>query len=180
MRLLVGVSPSPFSWPSWCCKCRHTSPCGHSRSLCHRFQLISSGGSQGLRERRGSRRCLLQLSPFESTTPTAQVPEQLAGLQCSLSPLLPPIAALGAAFQPAFCCGSSKSMVVKLPGDSSAGCPPSPCSVSLSLLPLSPFLVRVRIPSQTENMVAIPGPRCQYVAASGLLASVAGSCAGCS
>lgn len=28
-------------------------------------------------------------------------------------------------------------------------------------------------------MVAIPGPRCQYVAASGLLASVAGSCAGC-
>lgn len=54
-----------------------------------------------------------------------------------------------------------------------------PLAPALSFLPLSPSEAGVRIPSQTENMVAIPGPRCQYVAASGLLASVAGSCAGC-
>lgn len=54
-----------------------------------------------------------------------------------------------------------------------------PLAPALSFLPLSPSVARVRIPSQTENMVAIPGPRCQYVAASGLLARIASSCAGC-
>lgn len=133
MRLLVWVLPSPFSWPSWCCKSRYIFRCGHSLSLCRRFQLYPIAhllrGLSGFEGVEGE--LLLQLSPFESTTPPAQVPEQLAGFQCSPSPPLPPIAALVAAFQPVFCCGSSKSMVGKLPGDSSAGCPPSPCSVSL-------------------------------------------------
>lgn len=54
-----------------------------------------------------------------------------------------------------------------------------PSSPTLSSLFLSPSEAGVRIPSQTENMLAIPGPRCQCAAASGLLASIAGSCAGC-
>lgn len=57
--------------------------------------------------------------------------------------------------------------------------PISPSFPLFLLCFLSPSEAGVRIPSQTENMLAIPGPRCQCVAASGLLASVAGSCAGC-
>lgn len=63
----------------------------------------------------------------------------------------------------------SKSLPVELSGEISA--PPLP-----SIFLLSPSVVGVRIRRQTEPAVAFPGPRCQYVAASGWLAGAGQWC----
>lgn len=70
--------------------------------------------------------CLLLNQP----PPLPRCQSSSLGLKCSPSLPLPPMAALVAAFQGVFCCGGSKSMVGKLPRDSSTACAPSPRSIS--------------------------------------------------
>ena len=62
--------------------------------------------------------CLLSNQP----PPLPRCQSSSLGLECSPSLPLPPMAVLVAAFQGVFCCGGSKSMVGKLPRDSSTAC----------------------------------------------------------
>lgn len=144
-------------------------PCPSAARWSHVPKLSPTVGYDGWR-RGGREGCLLQLSLLASAIPTSQVPEQL-----SLWLPLPVIAAPGAVFHGDFCQLKIHSRgITKRPFHGPASLPSL-----LSSLFLSPSEAGVRIPSQPENMHAIPGPRCQCVAASGLLATIASSCAGC-
>lgn len=91
--------------------------------------LVSAVGSHSARSPENVAACcscLLSNQP----PPLPRCQSSSLGLECSPSLPLPPMAALVAAFQGVFCCGASKSMVGKLPRDSSTACSPSPRPVS--------------------------------------------------